>query len=130
MLVYGLGAGLPLAAIQMGAPTAVLHPLALASPALWQCGLASVDGSAPSGIDLVAEIARVMRGEWIDPLALLERVQQLTAQLKPSVTPIPRPATATSGWRGSNANSICSSGRRLSATTRLSPTHRAPRAAP
>ena len=77
-VAYGV-AGL----IALGGSGVRLRLLAGASPALWQCGLALVvrNGEEAAAEALVRDLALTMRGEWIDPLALYERVQVLTARL-------------------------------------------------
>ena len=77
-VAYGV-AGL----IAFGGNGVRLRLLAGASPALWQCGLALVvrNGGEAAAEALVRDLALTMRGEWIDPLALYERVQVLTARL-------------------------------------------------
>jgi hypothetical protein len=76
--VHGIADVLPLSG------SVSLRVLACTAPALWQCGLALVVGGAgDAGVSaLIGDLALSMRGEWIDPLALYERVQVLTAKLK------------------------------------------------
>ncbi len=83
-LAYGLGGGFALSDCSAEAWTASLRPLSCAAPALWQCGLALVvfKGEGSRAAALIDRLALSMRGEWIDPLALYERVQVMTAKLK------------------------------------------------
>jgi hypothetical protein len=80
-VVYGLGGLLPLGAVPADRRSA-FHLLSAASPALWCCGLAVAAPDEASAEALFHGLGRAMRGEWIDPLALYEKVQQLSARLR------------------------------------------------
>ena len=83
VLVYGLR-GFLQGPIVPATTASGLRLLGPASPALWQCGLAIA--AAPDEQDaasaLVDKLAQTLKGEWIDPLALLEKVQLLSARLR------------------------------------------------
>jgi hypothetical protein len=80
-VVYGTADLLPLVA---PAGVAGLRLLSCAAPALWQSGLGLVVTAANDAAmrALIGELTLSMRGEWIDPLALYERVQVLTAKVR------------------------------------------------
>ena len=81
-LLYGLRGALTMKTSR-AATRSALRLLSAASPALWRCGLAiAVAPDDEDGQTLVTDLGLAMRGEWIDPLALYEKVQQLTAQLR------------------------------------------------
>jgi hypothetical protein len=84
LVLHGVGHGFALKDFPAAAQGFSLRPLSSAGPALWQCGLALAvpEGGAAKARSLVEKLARSMHGDWIDPLALYERVQQLSGRLK------------------------------------------------
>ena len=80
-VIYGLDGLLPFGVAPADRRSA-FRLLSAASPALWCCGLAVGAPDEAAAKALVQDVGRAMRGEWIDPLALYEKVQQLSARLR------------------------------------------------